>query len=199
MSEITDVTSTITAISGLGGSSKRRAKSSLVCIAPIWVCAEHDDALVGQQSGTQGSKTMRSVINLMLIMFLTISAGALRGNLLLGTTVNQQNEDQNASPQQQEPPTSQGRASGGAMVQSITGCVVQSDHGYSLKTENDTYPIETEKDLSHYVNKQVRVTGVLEHHNATSPSSTTGNATTITDLRLRMIATVIGDCNQSQK
>jgi hypothetical protein len=142
---------------------------------------------------------MQSLINLMLIMFLTISAGALCGNRLIGATVNPQNENQNASPQQQEPPTSQGQASGSATVQSITGCVVQSDHGYSFKTENDTYPIETGKDLSHYVNKQVKVTGVLEHHNAATPSSSTGNPTTVTDLRLRMIATVIGDCNQSQK
>jgi hypothetical protein len=106
--------------------------------------------------------------------------------------------------QQQQPSasqgqTSQGQASSSAAVQSITGCVVQSDNGYSLKTESDTYPIETQKDLSHYVNKEVKVTGVLEHHNASAPSSTTGNATTITDLRLRVIVTVIGDCSQSQK
>jgi hypothetical protein len=142
---------------------------------------------------------MQSLINLILIMFLIISAGALRGNRLVGATVNPQNGAQDAPPQQQEPPTSQGQASGRAAVQSITGCVVQSDHGYSFKTENDTYPIETEKDLSHYVNKKVKVTGILEHHNTAAASSSTGNPTSITDLRLRMIATVIGDCNQSQK
>jgi hypothetical protein len=101
--------------------------------------------------------------------------------------------------QQQAPSTSQGQASSSAAVQSVTGCVVQTDSGYSLKTESDNYPIETDKDLSHYVNKQVKVTGVLEHHNASAPSSSTGSATTITDLRLRVIVTVIGDCNQSQK
>lgn len=101
--------------------------------------------------------------------------------------------------QEQQPSTSQGQASSSAAAQSVTGCVVQSGHAYSLKTKNESYPIETDKDLSQYVNKQVRVTGVLEHHNAATPSSDTGNATTITDLRLRVIVTVLGDCNQSQK
>lgn len=112
--------------------------------------------------------------------------------LLAGVSLAQQQ-------QQQEPQTSQGQASSSAMVQSVTGCVVQTDQGYSLKTKSDTYPIETDKDLSQYVNKRVKVTGVLEHHNAATPSSSTGNATTITDLRLRVVVTVIGDCNQAQK
>jgi hypothetical protein len=135
----------------------------------------------------------------MVILFLTISASTLRSGWLFGAIVHPQNEEQNASPQQRQPPTSQGQASSSAMVQSETGCLVQAGHGYSLKTENDTYPIETEKDLSQYVNKQVRVTGILEHHKAATPSSSTGNAATITDLRLRVIVTVIGDCNQSHK
>jgi hypothetical protein len=100
---------------------------------------------------------------------------------------------------QQESQNSQGQTSGSAAAQSVTGCVVQSDTGYSLKTESDTYPIETDKDLSQYVNKQVRITGILEHHNASTPSSSTGNAATITDIRLRIVAKVIGDCNQPQK
>ena len=107
-------------------------------------------------------------------------------------------EQQNANPEQQAPATSQGQASSTAAVQSVTGCVVQSDHGYSLKTQNDTYQIETDKDLSQYVNKQIRITGILEHHTA-APSATSGNAAVISDIRLRTIATVVGDCNQSSK
>lgn len=102
-------------------------------------------------------------------------------------------------PQNSQGQASQGQASGSAAAQSVTGCVVQSGTGYSLKTESDTYPIETDRDLSQYVNKQVRITGVLEHHNASTPSSSTGNAATITDIRLRIVAKVIGDCNQSPK
>lgn len=135
---------------------------------------------------------MRNIINLVLKAALTVTVSGL----LIAATA-QQNEQPNAS--QQEQPSTQGQASSSAAVQSVTGCVVQSDHGYSLKTEDGTYPIETGKDLSQYVNKEVRVTGILEHHNASSPSGTAGNTATITDLRLRMVATVIGDCNHSQQ
>ena len=86
-----------------------------------------------------------------------------------------------------------------ALVQSVTGCVVKTDHGFSLMTASDSYPIETGQDLSQYVNKQVKVTGVLEHHAAAPPSTTNGSSAVVTDIRLRMIATVIGDCNQPSK
>ena len=136
---------------------------------------------------------MRSLINLMLILFLTISTdAALRSNGLVSATVNQQNEDQNASPQEQQAPTfqQQNEVPPSSTAERIyVGCVVQGDHGYSFKTEKDTYPLETDKDLSQYVNKQVSVDAILEHHKTSN----------ITDLRLRVIAKVIGDCNQSQK
>lgn len=129
---------------------------------------------------------MRNLINLLLMMLLlAISAKSV---------LSQEEEHQ-----QQTPPTSQGQASSSAAVQSITGCVVQSDHGFSLKTDSDTYPIETDKDLSQYVNKQVKITGILEHHTGTAPSPTEGSASVITDLRLRMVATVVGDCDQPSK
>ena len=121
----------------------------------------------------------------------------MASSLLIAAT-GQQNQDPNAS-QQQEQPSAQGQASSNAVVQSVTGCVVKSDQGFSLKTESDTYPIETGKDLSQYVNKKVKVTGILEHHNVSAPSGAAASTTTITDLRLRMIVTVVGDCDQSQK
>lgn len=135
---------------------------------------------------------MRNIIKLVLTPALTVTVGGL----LVAATA-QQNEEPNASQQEQQ--STQGQASSSAAMQSVTGCVVRSDHGYSLKAEDGTYPIETGKDLSQYVNKEVRVTGVLEHHNASTPSGSAGSTATITDLRLRMIATVIGDCQQSQK
>ena len=137
--------------------------------------------------------------NRILMLTLTISAGSLLGGQLLIAATGQQNQEPNASPQQQQPQSAQGQAESHAAVQSVTGCVVKSENGYSLKTASDTYPIETGKDLSQYVNKEVRITGILEHHNASTPSATPGSTGTITDLRLRMIATVIGDCNQSEK
>src|SRR5215469_13403103 len=107
-------------------------------------------------------------------------------------------EQQNANPEQQMPPTSQGQASSTAAIQSVTGCVVQSGQGYSLKTESDTYPIETDKDLSQYVNKRIRISGILEHHTA-APSATSGNSAVISDIRLRTVVSVVGDCNQPSK
>jgi hypothetical protein len=107
-------------------------------------------------------------------------------------------EQQNAAPEQQMPPTSQGQASSTAAIQSVTGCVVQSGQGYSLKTESDTYPIETDKDLSQYVNKRIRISGILEHHTA-APSATSGNSAVISDIRLRTVVSVVGDCNQPSK
>jgi len=77
--------------------------------------------------------------------------------------------------------------------------VVQSDRGFSLKTDIDTYPIETDRDLSQYVNKQVKITGILEHHTNAAPSATSSNAAVITDIRLRIVASVVGDCNKTAK
>ena len=101
--------------------------------------------------------------------------------------------NQNASPEQQPPQTSSRAA-----VQSVVGCLVRSDSGYSIKTDTDTLPIETDKDLSQYVGKKIKVTGILEHHSASSSSAAKGPVT-ITDLRLRLVASVIGDCNQASK
>jgi hypothetical protein len=97
-------------------------------------------------------------------------------------------------------------------------------------TENDAYPIDTDKDLSQFINKQLQITGTWEYHNAISHSSSSGNPapaqneaeqgsspaqsgeqqqapsdqgnpnpSIAKELRLRMIAEVIGDCNQLPK
>ena len=105
----------------------------------------------------------------------------------------QQSGEQSASPQQQ-----QAQASSSAAAQSEIGCLVRSNSGYSLKTDTETLPIETDKDLSSYVNKRIKVTGILEHHSAAAPSSTSGPVV-ITDLRLRVVVSVIGECNQTSK
>jgi hypothetical protein len=117
-----------------------------------------------------------------------------------------QNDQQNPTPDQQTPPASQqtppasqGQGTSQAAVKSVTGCVIKSDTGYSLKTASDTIPIETDNDLSQYVNKQVKITGILEHHTAATPSSTSGNAAVISDIRLRTVASVIGDCKEPSK
>lgn len=137
---------------------------------------------------------MRVLVNVLLTLLLAISWGNVFGAQLLSASEQQQN----ASQDQQTPP-SQTQSSKTAAVKSVTGCVVQSEGGgYSLKTATDTYPIETDKDLSQYVNKQVEVTGVLEHQH-TPTQTESGNAQTVTDIRLRMIVTVVGDCKNPSK
>jgi hypothetical protein len=135
---------------------------------------------------------MRNVIKLIPTATLIL----IFGTLLIAAS-GQQNQEPSTPPQS---PSAQGQASSSAAaVKTVTGCVVKSEHGYSLKTESDTYPIETGKDLSQYVNKEVTITGILEHHNASAPPPTDGSSATVTDVRLRMVATVIGDCNKAQK
>lgn len=136
---------------------------------------------------------MRVLVNVLLTLLLAISWGNVFGAQLLSASEQQQN----ASQDQQTPP-SQTQSSKTAAVKSVTGCVVQSENGYSLKTATDTYPIETDKDLSQYVNKQVEVTGVLEHQH-TPTQTESGNAQTVTDIRLRMVVTVVGDCKNPSK
>jgi hypothetical protein len=128
---------------------------------------------------------MRNLINLLLMLLLAISAERVLG--------------QNGGQEQQTRPTSQGQAASSAVVQSVSGCLVKTDHGFSLQTDGGSDPIETSQDLSQYVNKQVKVTGILEHHTEAPPSATNGSTAVVTDIRLRMIATVIGDCNHPSK
>jgi hypothetical protein len=141
---------------------------------------------------------MHTLTKLILIALLVASVEkVVEGRGLQNATAQEQGaeqgEQQNASPEQQQPQTSSSAA-----VQSVAGCLVRSDSGYSLKTDTDILPIETDKDLSQYVGKKIKVTGILEHHSASSSSAAKGPVT-ITDLRLRLVATVIGDCNQASK
>jgi len=131
-------------------------------------------------------RKLTNVASLLLIIILPMWVEAVHA-------APQQGGEQSASPQQQH---AQGSSS--AAVQSETGCLVRSNSGYSLKTDTETLPIETDKDLSSYVNKRIKVTGILEHHSAAAPSSTSGPVV-ITDLRLRVVVSVIGECNQTSK
>ena len=66
---------------------------------------------------------MRTIIGIFAMLLLLISAETMLGSRL------QQNEEQQAEP---TPP--QAQATSKAAEESVTGCVVHSDHGYSLKT-----------------------------------------------------------------
>jgi hypothetical protein len=137
---------------------------------------------------------MRLFGSVLLMLLLVSSAEIMLGSRL------QQDEKRNSSPEQQaQPAPPQGQGTSRAAVQSVTGCMVKSDSGYTLMADDGAYPIDTDQDLSSYVNKQVKITGILERHTAAGPSAATGSPTTVTDMRLRMIATVIGDCNKQGK
>lgn len=130
-------------------------------------------------------RKLTNVASLLLIIILPMWVEAVHA-------APQQGGEQSASPQQQQ----RAQASSSAAAQSEIGCLVRSNTGYSLKTDTETLPIETDKDLSSYVNKRIKVTGILEHHSAAAPSPTSGPVV-ITDLRLRVVVSVIGECNQT--
>jgi hypothetical protein len=136
---------------------------------------------------------MQNLRNLLLVVVLVGLTGTLYAGGPRQNAAGQQGGEQNASPSQQQP-----QASSSAAVRSVTGCLIRTDNGYSLKTDTDTLPIETDRDLSQYVNKKIKVTGTLEHHQ-TATQSATGGPVAMTDLRLRLVASLIGDCDQASK
>lgn len=139
---------------------------------------------------------MQKALAPVLSLVLVLSAVALYGSRSLAVAEQQAEEKQSSSPeQQQNPQASQPQGSSSAAVSSVTGCLVRTNSGYSIKTDTDTYPIETERDLSRYVNKKIKISGILEHHNAAAPSTENSNAIAATDIRLRVVASVVGDCN----
>jgi hypothetical protein len=65
------------------------------------------------------------------------------------------------------------------------------------KNRTEILPIETDNDLSQYINKKITITSTFEHHNISSSKS--NGTVAITDLRLRWVASVIGDCDQTSQ
>jgi hypothetical protein len=138
---------------------------------------------------------MQKLIAPVLSLAFVISALTLYGTRSLAVVDQQAGEQQSTTPEQQNnPQASQRQGTSSAAVSSVTGCLVKTNSGYSLKSDTETYPIETDRDLSKYLNKQIKVTGILEHHNAAAPATENSNAIAVTDIRLRMVASVIGDC-----
>lgn len=138
---------------------------------------------------------MQKLIATVSSIILVIVAVTLYGTRSLAQQPAGEQQQGTTSEQQSNPQgSSQPHASSSAAVQSITGCLVKSNSGYSLKTDTDTYPIETSRDLSKYVNKKIKVSGILEHHNAAPSATENSNAIAMTDIRLRMVASVVGDC-----
>lgn len=105
----------------------------------------------------------------------------------------------------------QRRASG---ERTITGCLQRGDSGFVIKATDGTYALNTDRDLSAYVGKQVRISsrwdasGTFTTEPVGSASSSTAPAPSaepstapgtetpafVGDLHLRITGTVVGDC-----
>ena len=123
---------------------------------------------------------------------------------------------------QQRPPTagqpsvgSDQRRAGGEKT--ITGCLMRGDAGFVVNTQEGTYELNTDRDLSAYVGKQIRIesrwdaTGTLtnspmERGSASgsaaappAPAQAAGTPAFVGDLHLRITGTVLGDCAAQPK
>lgn len=78
--------------------------------------------------------------------FCCLAGGAVLSVLLAGSAVAQTGSDQR-------------RASG---EKSVTGCLERGDSGFVIRTPDGTYEINTDRDLSAFVGKQVRIAGRWE-------------------------------------
>src|SRR5215475_11236697 len=116
--------------------------------------------------------------------------------------------DQQTQPTQQSPSTDQRRAGG---QKSITGCLLKGDTGFVVKTEEGTYELNTDRDLTAYVGKEIRIeskweaSGTLTNSPMESssaaganvpapPSAGAGAPAFVGDLHLHITGTVLGDC-----
>jgi len=92
---------------------------------------------------------------------------------------------------------------------SVVGCVVKQDGEFYLKTDEGTYQFNTDRDLTPYVGKKVRIAGTWQATGVTTtaPIKNTGGADTgaaesassaptsfVGDLRLHITGDVLGDC-----
>lgn len=96
---------------------------------------------------------------------------------------------------------------------SVTGCVVKLDSGFGIKTDEGTYQLNTDHDLSNFVGKQVKVDGTWKASGtfttapvggavggeattapATSSAPSAGTPAFVGELNLQITGTVVGDC-----
>lgn len=94
---------------------------------------------------------------------------------------------------------------------SVTGCLIKLDSGFGIKTDDGTYQLNTDRDLSGFVGKQVKIDGTWRASGtfttapvgggtetapapATSAAPSTGTPAFVGDLNLHITGTVVGDC-----
>jgi hypothetical protein len=111
--------------------------------------------------------------------------------------------------QQTTPSTADQRRAGGQ--KSIVGCLTKGDYGFVVKAADGNYELNTDRDLSAFVGKQVKIeskweaTGTLtqtpmENPPTAAPAAPTGEGGStgtpafVGDLHLHITGTVVGDC-----
>jgi len=110
---------------------------------------------------------------------------------------------------QAQPGADQRRGSG---EKTIIGCLQRGDSGFVIKANDGTYELNTDRDLSAYVGKQVKISsrweatgtvttapvGGAPGSSTAAPSGQPGTETPafVGDLHLRITGSVIGDCAQ---
>jgi len=114
---------------------------------------------------------------------------------------------QSSTAGQASPPSADKRTAGGH--KSVVGCVVKDDGEFYLKTDEGTYQFNTDRDLTPYVGKKVRIAGTWQatgvtttapvKNTAGSDSGTAESASNAPtsfagDLRLHITGDVLGDC-----
>ena len=142
---------------------------------------------------------------------LALSCTILLCFLAVASTAALQNT-QSSSSTQTSPAGTQKTASG---EKTVTGCVAREGDRFVLKTDEGTYEFNTERDLSPFVGKKVKISGKWDATGVTTTApikATSGSAAEQTsaetsaaparafvgDLRLHITGDVIGDCAQSR-
>jgi Protein of unknown function (DUF5818) len=137
----------------------------------------------------------------------SVSRAVFCFGLLAGVIAAQETTPPSGAPQG----TAEQRRAGGQ--KSITGCLMKGDTGFVVKAADGTYQLNTDRDLSAYVGKQIRieskwdVTGTLTNtpmesaagSTSAAPSAAAGGPGTpafVGDLHLHITGTVIGDCQE---
>jgi hypothetical protein len=144
---------------------------------------------------------------------LTLGSALTCGSLcvaLWAAPLQDQSNQQPPSAGQPSAGSDQRRAGG---EKSITGCLMRGDRGFVVKTQEGTYELNTDRDLSAYLGKQIRIeskwdaTGTLTNSpmetgsvsGSAAPAAPAQAAGTpapafVGDLHLHITGTVLGDC-----
>lgn len=137
-----------------------------------------------------------------------LTCGSLCVVLWAAPTQDQSNQQPPSTARQPSAGTDQRRAGG---EKSITGCLMRGDTGFVVKTQEGTYELNTDRDLSAYLGKEIRIeskwdaTGTLTNSPMegssvsgsaapSAPAPAAGTPAFVGDLHLHITGTVLGDC-----